>query len=101
MLVSKETKERLGMTKFALEGLLEPIKGLKNDVSVKMVKESIMPFADAEEAKGKGGRGAVLWPLRYALSGQERSPDPFTIISILGTEEVISRIHTALAILGG
>ena len=101
MLLAKEPADRPGMAASALKGLLEPIKGLKNDVSVKMVKESIMPFADAEEAKGKGGRGAVLWPLRYALSGQERSPDPFTIISILGTEEVISRIHTALAILGG
>ncbi len=60
-----------------------------------------MPFADAEEAKGKGGRGAVLWPLRYALSGQERSPDPFTLISILGADEAISRIQKAIAILEG
>ena len=59
-----------------------------------------MPLADAEEGKGKGGRGAVLWPLRYALSGAERSPDPFTLISILGPEESISRIQRAIAILG-
>ena len=58
-----------------------------------------MPFADAEEAKGSGGRGAVLWPLRYSLSGQERSPDPFTLISILGIEESVSRIQKAIAIL--
>ena len=44
---------------------------------------------------------AVLWPLRYALSGQERSPDPFTLISILGTTETISRIRKAIAILEG
>ena len=58
-----------------------------------------MPFADTEETKIKGGRGAVLWPLRYALSGKERSPDPFTLLSILGKEESISRIQKAIAIL--
>ena len=63
------------------------------------VKMAVMPLADAEEANGKGGRGAVLWPVRYALSGAERSPDPFTLISILGTEESISRLEAALAIL--
>ena len=107
LLMANGPKERLGgMTKLALESLLEPIKDLKNGVSANTVKESIMPIADAEEAKGllaqagKGGRGAVLWPLRYALSGQERSPDPFTLISILGTEESVSRIRKAIAILG-
>jgi hypothetical protein len=58
-----------------------------------------MPLADAEEEKGKGGRGAVLWPLRYALSGKERSPDPFTLISILGPQESAQRIQDAVAIL--
>lgn len=99
-LVAKEPTGRQGMTKSALESLLEPVKGLKNGVSAEEVKELIMPIADAEESKGKGGRGAVLWPLRYALSGQERSPDPFTLISILGTEESVSRIRNAIAILG-
>ena len=96
----KEPKERPSMTKTALESLLEPLKALPEGVSAEVVKNSIMPLANAEEAKGKGGRGAVLWPLRYALSGQEHSPDPFTLISILGTEETISRIRKAIAILG-
>jgi len=95
----KEPKERLSMTKTALEGLLEPLKALSEGVSAEEIKEVIMPLANAAEAIGKGGRGAVLWPLRYALSGQERSPDPFTLISILGKEETISRIRKAIAIL--
>lgn len=98
-LLTKELPERQNMTKLALEGLFEPLKALQEGVSAEEVKGVIMPFADAEEAKGNGGRGAVLWPLRYALSGQERSPDPFTLISILGKEETISRIHRAIAIL--
>lgn len=99
-LIAKEPIESQGMTKSALESLLEPLKGLKNNVSAETVKEFIMPIADAEESKGKGGRGAVLWPLRYALSGQERSPDPFTLISIIGSEKSVSRILNAIAILG-
>lgn len=101
ILTAKEPFERSGTTKSALESLSEAIQALPENVSVETVKETIMPLAEAEEAKGKGGRGAVLWPLRYALSGQERSPDPFTLISILGKEESISRIRKAVAILEG
>lgn len=100
-LLMKEPFDRPGMTKLALESLLEPLKALPEGISSEMVKEAIMPFADAEEARGKGGRGAILWPLRFALSGQERSPDPFTLISILGSFETISRIQKAIAILEG
>ncbi len=100
-LTAKELPERPGMTKIALETLSEAVKSLPEGVSAEAVKETVMPLADAEEAKGKGGRGAVLWPLRYALSGQERSPDPFTLTSVLGKEEAISRIQKAIAILEG
>ena len=100
-LVAKELPERPEMTKIALQSLLEPLKALPEGVSAEAVKEAIMPLADAEEAKGKGGRGAILWPLRYALSGQERSPDPFTLISILGPAKSISRVQKAIAILKG
>lgn len=99
LLLAKEPADRPNMTKPALESLYLPLESLSNDVSPEVVKEVIMPFADALEAKGKGGRGALLWPLRYSLSGQERSPDPFTLISILGKKETISRIQKAIAIL--
>lgn len=99
-LAAKEPQDRLGMTKIALERLSEAVQSLPDDVSAEAVKEALMPLADAEETSGKGGRGAVLWPLRYALSGAERSPDPFTIISILGKKESLSRVRKAIAILG-
>ena len=100
-LVAKEPADRPGMTKSALEGLLGLVQALPSDVSTGTVKETLMPLADAEEKKGKGGRGAVLWPLRYALSGQERSPDPFTLVALLGAAETVSRIRAAIAILEG
>lgn len=98
-LVAKEPIERSLMTASALKSLSEAIQALPESVSAEKVKEALMPLADVEEEKGKGGRGAVLWPLRYALSGQERSPDPFTLISILGPREAISRIGKAIGIL--
>jgi len=55
------------------------------------VKALIWDYADSK------GRGAVLWPLRYALSGKEKSIDPFSLIHILGKEESLSRIQNALS----
>ena len=40
--------------------------------------------------------GEILWPLRVALSGREKSPSPFEIIAILGIEEAIKRIEYAI-----
>ena len=85
----------------ALEALISPINGLQEGATAEEVKVVLMPIADAQEAEAKGGRGAVLWPLRYALSGQERSPDPFTLISILGNEEATKRIRKAIGIIEG
>ncbi|MDP3725009.1 MAG: glutamate--tRNA ligase [Nanoarchaeota archaeon] len=50
----------------------------------------VMEYAEKE------GRGDVLWPLRVALSGLEKSPGPFQIIKVIGREEGIQRIKHAL-----
>lgn len=50
------------------------------------LKDIIWPYATAQ------GRGAVLWPLRTALSGKEKSPDPFVIAALLGKQETLARI---------
>lgn len=49
----------------------------------------------------KEGRGVVLWPLRVALSGQAASPDPFEIIGVLGKNESMDRIKTAIEKISG
>ena len=99
-LVKKEPADRHGVTREALTAALESLRTLSDPVSADTVKSLLMPLAEAEEAKGKGGRGAFLWPLRYALSGQERSPDPFTLIAILGIHDSEARIREAIGILG-
>lgn len=47
------------------------------------------------------GKGSVLWPLRAALSGRDRSSDPYTLVDLLGSEEVLKRLHAARAKLEG
>ncbi len=54
------------------------------------IKELLWNYAEKE------GRGDVLWPMRYSLSGKEKSADPFTISSVLGKEETLSRINLAI-----
>jgi glutamyl/glutaminyl-tRNA synthetase len=44
--------------------------------------------------------GEVLWPLRAALTGQEKSPTPFEIAEILGKEKTLGRIKQAIKKLG-
>jgi len=83
LLTAKEPEGVPGFTKTALEGFLGPVEAL------------LMPIAD-QNPKEQGGRGAFLWPLRYALSGAEKSPDPFTLVSILRTHESLSRIKAAI-----
>lgn len=98
-LIAKEVPAAAGMTKTHLEAISALIETLHEGMSADDIKTVLMPYADGI-TKENGGRGAALWPLRYALSGSERSPDPFTLISLLGPQESISRIRTALDILG-
>ncbi len=70
---------------------LQYVRELLSDLSEsawnkETIKEKIWAFI---EEKGKGN---VLWPMRVALSGREKSPDPFEIASILGKEKTLKRL---------
>ncbi len=75
-----------------LEKLSEILNDQK-DFDAGAIKEAIWPYAESE------GRGGVLWPLRYALSGKDKSADPFTLADILGKEESLERIKGGIAFL--
>lgn len=85
-------KGELEDTKKHLEHVQKTLSELKNDAwnDPEAIKASIWDYAS------EVGRGDVLWPLRYCLSGADKSPDPFTLLSILGSEESISRIEKAI-----
>lgn len=76
-----------------LTAVRDLLASINVESSIEHIKSSIMPYAD------EAGRGEVLWPLRVALSGKKRSPDPFTLIYLLGKEEVVFRIEKALQML--
>jgi glutamyl-tRNA synthetase len=76
----EKTKEVLR----ALSSQLEAIPDEKWNAAD--IKESIWSFVQ------ETGTGDVLWPFRVALSGKERSPDPFEIAGILGKKETLHRI---------
>ncbi|MDP3996765.1 MAG: glutamate--tRNA ligase [bacterium] len=65
----------------------------EENFSAEKIKEAIWKYAEQE------GRGEVLWPFRYALSGREKSPDPFTLADILGKKETLERLSTAIQML--
>src|SRR5680860_675030 len=62
-----------------LSETIEILTNLPEDnFEIEQIKTALWNFATEK------GRGAVLWPMRIALSGQEKSPDPFTLASVLG-----------------
>jgi glutamyl-tRNA synthetase len=80
-----QTRIHLTQAKELLSGLSE------EGFVVEAIKNAVWPYAEAN------GKGNVLWPLRVALTGQEKSPDPFTSAYILGKKEALLRIGVAIA----
>lgn len=79
--------------KTSLAGTFEMIEELHeiNDATLRPKLE--------ESAEKLGNKGLVFWPLRVALSGKEKSPDPVSLAVALGKEETLKRIQKALDIL--
>ena len=88
-------KGSLSETSHRIKESLKLISGVPaEDFSKTEVKNAIWSYAEEE------GRGLVLWPFRYALSGLEKSPDPFTIAEVIGKEKTVSQLNSALEFLG-
>ena len=77
------------------ENLKEAVNALEKinekDFTNENIKNVLMQIADKLE-----NRGELLHPVRYALSGLDKSPDPFIIAEILGKNETLSRLQKAL-----
>ncbi len=89
-LIFKDTpKEKISSNlKLAVQALEElPAENFTTE----NVKNALMLIAD-----NLPKRGEVLHPVRYALSGRDKSPDPFIIASILGKDETIRRLQKAM-----
>ncbi len=81
----------LEKTSARLKKLLEIINNLSQEEWLKeKIKDAIWSFAEEE------GRGDVLWPFRYSLSGLQKSPDPFVIAEIFGKDMTLNRLSGAI-----
>ena len=72
-----------------------------NDVEFEDLQKITGALMGAAEKKyvtadGKIDRGALLWPLRAALTGEKKSPSPFEVAWVLGKEESLRRIDDAM-----
>ena len=81
----------------------ENTKIFLNESIVILDKASNIAFSEGDGIKRllwgydtEHGRGAVLWPIRFALSGKMKSPDPFSLMSILGKTETLKRLKHAV-----
>lgn len=86
-----------GDTKTALE---DTLRALRNIPPENFHNDTIAGAVAGVVEEYSGNRGAVLWPLRVSLSGQQSSPDPLEIMEVLGKEESVRRIELAIKKLG-
>jgi len=78
---------------------LEKTKEILSEIDIKdwnkdTIKNLLWDYAE------KVGRGDIFWPLRFSLSGLQKSPDPFVLSEILEKEETIKRLNRAILKLG-
>ncbi|MFH1608710.1 MAG: hypothetical protein ABH951_01675, partial [Patescibacteria group bacterium] len=82
---SEKISENLKLAISALEKINE------NNFEQNNIKEALLEVANNLES-----RGELLHPVRYVLSGLDKSPDPFIIAEILGKNETISRLQKGI-----
>jgi glutamyl-tRNA synthetase len=85
-----EIRDSLTKTLAIIEGLeIISDESLRNELERLSVSIAVLP-------DGKVNKGLVFWPLRVALSGKEKSPDPVQLAVVLGKEEAIKRVKVAI-----
>jgi glutamyl-tRNA synthetase len=96
------TSVNLVWKKSTKEATLEYLKEARNFLATKEdawfdARPEIEAMLRAWIAEHGWSNGDVLWPLRVALSAQEKSPSPFDFLWMLGKDQSLSRIDAALA----
>lgn len=74
---------------------LEIVKNILSSIpeeewTIENLESKIMPEAE------KAGKGNMLWPMRVALTGKEKSPSPIEVAWALGKNITIERIKKAV-----
>lgn len=63
---------------------------------IQLKDKEALKLALDDLGKKMANRGLVYWPLRVAVSGKDKSPDPVDIIFAIGKEQTIKRIEGAV-----
>lgn len=87
-----DKKSDASTTRTHLQKIVSTLESLSEFTS-DSIKNSLWDYATA------AGRGSVLWPFRYSLTGQDKSPDPFVVASILGKDETLTRVRKSMEML--
>jgi len=83
--------DNLKIAKEHLKSIIAFLESVKaTDFNAENIKAAVWDYAS------ENGRGSVLWPFRYALTGLAKSPDPFSVASVLGREETLERVQAAI-----
>lgn len=87
----KKESADIMQTKTHLSFIFDKLSSVKDDeFNAEKIRSLIWDYAT------ENGRGVVLWPMRFALSGKDKSLDPFNLATILGKEEALKRISMAI-----
>jgi len=86
-------KSDLAATKRNLSLVAEEFKNYQSgDWNKEILEKKLKEFI----AKNNLTNGEILWPLRVALTGLEKSPTPFEVAEILGKNRTLKRISEAI-----
>ena len=97
LLVSEKMKvPTLGDAKKSLELAIGFFETNAEFETLEALKEAYLP--KIAEAGMKNGQ--ALWPVRVALTGEEFSPGAFEVAFILGKNESLNRLRSAVAKIG-
>jgi len=88
LLVNEKMKVDADMAQEVLEAMISILESLDENPSADLVKEKCVEYIQSKGLKN----GQFLWPVRFSLSGRERSVGPFDLVAILGTKESLKRI---------
>ena len=84
-------KSDVATVRVVLEKLLELFEKTED-----FSEEALKTLLIAKIAEWNLKNGEVLWPLRVALTGRDKSPGAFEVASVLGKVKVIYRLEEAL-----
>ena len=90
------SEELLRWKKATLQESLDALKQVGEIIKKSEFKSEILRKELDGLGEKLGDRGLAYWPLRVALTGREKSPDPVDVAVVLGKDAVLKRIKIAI-----